>query len=106
MEDHKMPYKDPEQRREYDAAYKRRQRAEGQTKKRTDNRLTRPGIEITNHVCNLYKEIVAETQNADASSLTLEAKLRIKLRAVEIGLRLIEATNHEQRISALEEQAT
>ena len=101
-----MPYKDPEQRRAYDAAYKRKQRAQVLTKKGIDKRLTGPAIEITNDVCNLYKEIVVETQNADDASLTLEAKLRIKLRAVEIGLRFIETTNHEQRIAALEEQAT
>jgi hypothetical protein len=43
-------------------------------------------------------------RTADASELGLEAKLRIKLRAVEIGLRLVELTNHEQRIAALEEK--
>ena len=44
-------------------------------------------------------------RNADSSSLELEPKLRIKLRAVEIGLRVIEITDHEQRIAALEEQS-
>ena len=106
QEDEQMPYKDREQRREYDAAYKRRQRAQGRTKKGVDRRLTAPEIEMTKDVCDLYKEIIAEAQNADVSSLTLEAKLRIKLRAVEIGLRLIETTNHGQRIAALEEQTT
>ena len=104
QEDEQMPYKDREQRRKYDAAYKRRQRAQGRTKKGVDRRLTAPEIEMTKDVCDLYKEIIAEAQSADVSSLTLEAKLRIKLRAVEIGLRLIETTNLGQRIAALEEQ--
>jgi hypothetical protein len=95
-----MPYTDLEQRREYDKRYKQRQRAEGWTKKRFDKCLT-PATEITEGVCDLFNEIVTETQNADDASLKLEAKLRIKLRAVEIGLRLIETTNHEQRIAAL-----
>jgi hypothetical protein len=47
---------------------------------------------------------LTEARTADGSSLALEAKLRIKLRAVEIGLRVIELTNHEQRIAALEEK--
>ena len=100
-----MPYKDLEQRREYDAAYKRRQRAQGWTKKGIDRRLTPPEIEIPKTSAIYSTEIVADAQNADDSSLTLEAKLRIKLRAVEIGLRFIETTNLAQRIAALEEQA-
>jgi len=100
-----MPYKDRQRRRQYDADYKRKLRAQGWTKKRIDKCLTAAEIAITKNVHNLFNEIVAETQNANDSSLTLEAKLRIKLRAVEIGLRLIEATNHEQRIAALEEQS-
>jgi hypothetical protein len=100
-----MPYKDREQRREYDKRYKRRQRAQGWTKKRFDRCPTAPATEITEGVCDLFNEIVTETQNADESSLKLEAKLRIKLRAVEIGLRLIETTNLAQRIVALEEES-
>jgi len=99
-----MPYTNLEQRREYDKRYKRRQRAEGWTKKRFD-RCPTPATEITEGVCDLFNEIVTETQNADESSLKLEAKLRIKLRAVEIGLRLIETTNLAQRIVALEEES-
>jgi hypothetical protein len=99
-----MPYTNLEQRREYDKRYKRRQRAEGWTKKRFD-RCPTPATEITEGVCDLFNEIVTETQNADDSSLKLETKLRIKLRAVEIGLRLIETTNLAQRIAALEEQS-
>jgi len=99
-----MPYTNLEQRRKYDKRYKQKQRAQGWTKKRFDTCLT-PTTEITEGVCDLFNEIVTETQNADESSLKLETKLRIKLRAVEIGLRLIETTNHEQRIAALEEQS-
>jgi hypothetical protein len=100
-----MPYADRARRRAYDAAYKRRQRAEGLTKKRVDMRLTPAALEITNVTHGLFKEVVEEAQNADESSLRLETKLRIKLQAVEIGLRLIEVTNHEQRIAALKEQS-
>jgi len=98
-----MPYSDPKRRREYDAAYKRRQRARGLTKKGVDTRLT--AIEIgTEDVCGLFNEVVAEVRSADNSALPLEAKLRIKLRAVEIGLRVIEITNLEQQIAVLQEQ--
>ena len=44
-------------------------------------------------------------RTTDDSSLQLEAKLRTKLRAVEIGLRVIEIRNLEGRITALEEQS-
>lgn len=70
-------------------------------KKRTDTRLTPAAIETTKDIHGLYNEVVAEARNADASSLKLEAKLLIKLRVGEIGLRLIEVTNHEQRIAEL-----
>jgi hypothetical protein len=99
-----MPYADPERRREYNKAYKRRQRAEGLTKKSIDTRLTAPEIKTAEDVRGLFNEAVTEVRNA-GSSLELEAKLRIKLRAVEIGLRVIDITNHEQRIAALEEQS-
>jgi len=67
--------------------------------------LTPAAIEMTEAVHGLFDEAVEEVRNADGSALGLEAKLRIKLRAVEIGLRLIEITNHEQRLAALEEQS-
>ena len=100
-----MPYADPERRREYNKTYKRMQRAQGLTKKSIDTRLTALEIETAEDLRGLYNEVVTEARNADGSALGLEAKLRIKLRAVEIGLRVIEITNHEQRISALEEQS-
>ena len=99
-----MPYADPERRREYNKAYKRRQRAEGLTKKSIDTRLTAPEIKTAEDVRGLFNEAVTEVRNA-GSSLELEAKLRIKLRAVEIGLRVIDITNHEQQIAALEKQS-
>ena len=40
-----MPYADPEQRREYNNAYKRRQRAQAKTKKRFSKRQTASEIE-------------------------------------------------------------
>ncbi|MGZ4849019.1 MAG: hypothetical protein ACXV2D_05945 [Halobacteriota archaeon] len=100
-----MPYANPERRREYNKAYKQMQRAQGLTKKSIDRRLTPLEIKTSEDLCGLVNEVVAEARNADASSLTLEAKLRIKLRAIEIGLRVVEITNHAQRIAALEEQS-
>ncbi len=99
------PYADPQRRREYDKERKQRQRSEGRTKKGVDTRLTALEIKNARDLCALISEVVTEARNADGSSLELEAKLRIKLRAVEIGLRVIEITNHEQRIAALEEQS-
>jgi hypothetical protein len=64
--------------------------------------LTALEIKNAEDLSGLFNEVVAEVRSADDSSLQLEAKLRIKLRAVEIGLRVIEITNHEQRIAALE----
>jgi len=98
-----MPYKDPEKRREYDKAYKQKQRAEGLTKKGLDTRLTETEVETAEDLRDLLNEVVAETRDADSASLGLETKLRIKLRAVEIGLRVIEITDHERRIATLEE---
>ena len=100
-----MPYADPARRRAYDAARKRRQRAQGWTKKRADMRLTALEIKNAEDLSGLFNEAVAEVRRADDSSLPLEAKLRIKLRAVEIGLRVIEIANHEQRLAALEERS-
>jgi uncharacterized coiled-coil protein SlyX len=99
------PYANPARRREYDKARKQKQRAEGRTKKGLDTRLTALEIKTAEDLCSILNEVVAEARNADSASLELAAKLRIKLRAVEIGLRVIEITNHEQRIVALEEQS-
>ncbi len=100
-----MPYANAERRREYNKAYKRTQRAQGLTKKSIDKRLTPLKLTTAEDLRGLVNEVVEEARNANGSSLTLEAKLRIKLRAIEIGLRVIEITNHEQRIAALEEQS-
>jgi uncharacterized coiled-coil protein SlyX len=70
-----------------------------------DMRLTALEIKTAEDLRGLFNEVVTEARTADGSSLALEAKLRIKLRAVEIGLRVIELTNHEQRIAALEEKS-
>ncbi len=99
-----MPYKDLEKRREYDRSYKQRQRAKGLTEKRIDTRLTESEIEAVDSVRGLLNEVIDEARGADSSALGLEAKLRIKLRAAEIGLRVVESINHEQRIIALEER--
>jgi hypothetical protein len=98
-----MPYKDPTRRREYDKTYKRRQRAQGLTKKWLDKRLTEGELETAEDLRDMLSEIWAETQAADSRSLKLETKWRIQLRVVEIGLRMIEITDHERRIVALEE---
>jgi hypothetical protein len=98
-----MPYKDETQRREYDAAYKRKRRSQSWTKKGLDKRLTDVQVETALDLRDLLNEVVAETRDADIASLGLETKLRIKLRAVEIGLRVIEITDHERRIAMLEE---
>ena len=100
-----MPYADPARRRAYDADRKRRKRAQGWTKKGADMRLTALEIKNAEDLSGLFNEVVEEVRSADNSSLQLEAKLRIKLRAVEIGLRVIEITSHEQRIAALEERS-
>jgi hypothetical protein len=100
-----MPYASAERRREYNKAYKRMQRAQGLTKKSIDTRLTPLKLTTAEDLRGLVNEVVEEARNANGSSLTLEAKLRIKLRAIEIGLRVIEITNHEGRIAALEEKA-
>jgi ribosome-binding protein aMBF1 (putative translation factor) len=99
------PYADPEKRREYDKERKQKQRSQGWTKKGVDNRLTVLEIKTAKDLCGIINEVVDEARNADGASLELAAKLRIKLRAVEIGLRVIEITNHEQRIAALEEKS-
>jgi uncharacterized coiled-coil protein SlyX len=100
-----MPYADPERQRAYNKAYKRMQRAHGLTKKSIDTRLTDLEIKSAEDLRGLFNEVVTTTRNADSSSLELKAKLRIMLRNVEIGLRVIGITNHEQRIAALEEQS-
>ena len=95
-----MPYRAPARRRAYDTQYKRRHR--GWTKKRMDMRPTQADIETAEDLRGLFNEVVADLRHAD--DLKLEAKLRIKLRAVEIGLRVIELHNLEHRIVAIEEE--
>ena len=97
-----MPYKDPKRRREYDKAYKCKKRDEGLKKKGIDKHLTTVDIKTAEDLRALFNEVIDEVRNADNAMLDLEPKLRIKLRAVEIGLRVIEITDHEQRIAALE----
>ncbi|MFZ1021404.1 MAG: hypothetical protein WCE82_08080 [Halobacteriota archaeon] len=65
-----MPYSDAARRRAYDAAYKRRRRNEGWTKKRMDTRLTPAEIETAHDLRGLLK-VVAEVQNADDSRCSL-----------------------------------
>jgi hypothetical protein len=67
-----------------------------------DTRLTPAEIETAHDLRGLFNEAIAEVQNADDSSLQLEAKLRSNY-GPWIDLRVIEVTNHEQRIAALEE---
>lgn len=95
-----MPFKDHTRRREYQKAYKRKRRSEGWTKKGLDKRLTEVEVETAEDLRDILNEVIAETR--ESASLNLETKLRIKLRAVEIGLRVIEITDHERRIAALE----
>lgn len=98
-----MPFKDRTKRREYDKKYKRKRRLEGWTKKGVDKRLTDVEVATARDICGLLNEVVTETREADSASLNLETKLRIKLRAVEIGLRVIEATDLKRRVAVLEE---
>ena len=100
-----MPYKNPAQRRAYDKAYKKKRRSQGWTKKGLDNRLTENQVATAEDLRDLLNEVIAEARDADGASLALATALRIKLRAVEIGMRVIEITDHERRIAALEEHA-
>ena len=100
-----MPYKDSAQRRAYDKAYKKKRRSKGLTKKGLDNRLTENEIATAEDLRDLLNEVIGEARDASGDSLALETVLRIKLRAVEIGLRVIEITDHERRIAVLEEHA-
>jgi hypothetical protein len=96
-----MPYSNSEQRREYDKTYKRKHRAQGLTKKGLDNRLTEARCATAEDFRGMLNEIWADTR--DDASLKPETRLRIQLRVVEVGLRLIETTDYERRIAALEE---
>jgi hypothetical protein len=98
-----MPYTDPQRRREYDKAYKRRQRR-GWTEKRLDKCLTEGKFETAEDLRGKLNHIWAQTHDAKSASLKPETRLRIQLRVVEVGLRLIETTDYERRITALEER--
>lgn len=96
-----MPYSNIEQRREYDKAYKRKQRAQSLTKKGLDNRLAEARSVNAENFGGKLNEIWVDAR--DDASLKPETRLRIQLRVVEVGLRLIETTDYERRIAALEE---
>ena len=69
---------------------------DGQKKKRIDKRLTPAQVKMPD-LRSLFNEVLVEVQDADDSSLKLEAKLRIKLRAIEIGLRVFSCRSPEQQ---------
>jgi hypothetical protein len=99
-----MHYANPARRRAYASASKRTRLARGWTKIRIDTRLTALENETAEDPRGPFNAAVTEVQNADSSSLRLEATSRIKLRAVQISRRIIEVSNHEQRIAALKEK--
>jgi hypothetical protein len=100
-----MPYRDAQRRREYDKDYKRRQRARGWTEKRLDTCLTEGKFETPDDIHAMLSQIWADTNDAKSASLKSETRLRIQLRVVEVAMRLIESTDQERRITALEERA-
>ena len=79
-----MPYADPARRRAHDVARKRRQRAQGWTKKRMDTRLTPAEIETTEDLGDLCDEVVEELRNADGSALELETHLPFTIATIRI----------------------
>ncbi|MGD0717562.1 MAG: hypothetical protein ABR979_05820 [Halobacteriota archaeon] len=99
-----MAYKDLQRRRDYDKAYKRRQRAQSWTRKGLDKCLTERKFETVEDFRGKLNQIWAETCDAKNASLKPETRLRIQLRVVEVGLRLIETADCERRITALEER--
>ena len=100
-----MPFKDHGRRRAYDKAYKRRSRARGRTEKGLDTRLTEAERVTAEDLRGMLREIWAEARDADGASLKPETRLRIQLRVVEVGLRLVETTDLKRRVAALEEEA-
>ncbi len=100
-----MPYANAHRRREYDKDYKRRQRARGWTEKRLDKCLTEGKFETPDDIHAMLSQIWADTNDVKNASLKPETRLRIQLRVVEVSLRLIESTDCERRITALEGRA-
>ncbi len=100
-----MPFKDSAQRRDYDKAYKRKQRARGWTEKGLDTRLTEAQFETAEDLRRMLREVWTEARDADDASLKPETRLRIQLRVIEVGLRLVETTDLVRRIAALEEES-
>ena len=93
-----MPFKDPVKRREYQRNYNNKRR--GGLPKNLVTRTTR--IETAHDVSDLPNRVV-DTIEMEGDALELEAWGRILLRAVDVGLKIVEVTDIEKRLIALEE---
>lgn len=90
-----MSFKDPVKRREYQREYNKRRR--GGLSKNLATHLIR--LETAYDLRVLLEEVITEVR---ASDLNTEPKARILLEAVKTGIKIIEVTNLETRLRALE----
>ena len=97
MEVAALPYKDPEQKRQYQREYNKKRR--GALSKNIASNETR--IETAEDLRLLLQEIVGTVRNS-RGELDLESWARVLIKACEVGIKIIEVTNLEARLSALE----
>jgi ABC-type amino acid transport substrate-binding protein len=96
-----MPYKDPERKRQYQREYNRKRRG-GLSK----NAASRETCIKTAEDLRLLLEDVVETVRKLRDELELDAWARILLKAIDVGIKIIEVTDIEQRLTALENGRT
>lgn len=92
-----MPYKDVKKQRQYQREYNKKRR--GGINKNIATAQTR--IETAEDLRLLLQNVVDVISNSK-DELELEAWARILLKAVEVGLKLVEVTDLEKRLTALE----
>lgn len=97
-----MPYKDPEKRREYQRQYQKEynKKRRGGLIKNLANPQT---LETAEDLRELLQHVVTVVSTSQGD-LELEAWARILLKAVEVGIKIVEITDLEERLRALELQ--
>jgi hypothetical protein len=95
-----MPYKNPEKQRQYQREYNKKRR--GGLIKKTATHKTRV---MTAEDLRVLLEEVVETVRQARDDLELEAWARILLKGIEVGIKIVEVTDIDRRLTALEERA-
>jgi len=92
-----VPYKNPEDKKQWQREYNKKRRG-GLVK----NIVTRETCINSAEDLRVLLEDVVDAVRQSRDDLDIEAWARILLKGIEVGIKIIEVTNIEQRLTALE----